>query len=223
MIGLLQFLTLHIARIFNVNVADVTSHNDVDVLIDFFRRTLAQVPKNHKLIVFVDGLDELHDAKDVLHRQWLPVTLSANVKVIVTVASDSKLNKQLEESSHEVRLDVMDQLTSEELLRKWLKSCNRKLTSEQWKRVRRHLGKRSHLPLYPRLVFNQIKTWRSFESDTTLHGTDAESSLMKILESLESKFGKCFVAHALLFIEFTKFGISTQELTDVLSLDEQVR
>ena len=134
MISLLQYLTLHVARLFSISIPDVTSHNDVDVLTDFFRRTLAQVPKNHKLILLIDGLDELQDAKDVLHRQWLPVTLSANVKVVLTVASDSKLNKQWEESCHVIQLEAMDQLTSDELLRKWLKSCNRKLMTEQWKR-----------------------------------------------------------------------------------------
>ena len=223
MICLLQYLTLHLARLFTIPIPDVTSHADVDVLIDFFRRTLSQVPKNHKLIIFVDGLDELSDASEVLHRQWLPVTLSANVKVILTVAMDTKINKQLDEACHVLQLGPFDQLTSDELLRKWLKNANRKLTSEQWKRVRRHLGKRHHSPLFLKLVFEQLKTWRSFDADVTVHGSDAETCLMKTVESLESKHGRCFVTHALLFIEFTKHGIGTSELEDVLSLDEKVR
>lgn len=221
--ALLQNLILHISRLLSIQTRDIEYLDDVGALALIFQRVCCEVPKHSKLVVFVDGVDELVDAKGALSHVWIPSRLKENVKIIVSFAADAKATQPLLAFTNVLHISPMDVLTIDEMLHKWLKSDNRTLTKAQWKHVRKALGKKSHSPLYVQLLYEQVKSLHSFETELPVLFGDSEACIKKRFEALEMTHGRCFVTHAVLFIIVTKYGVSDVELEDFFSLDEEVK
>ena len=78
-------------------------------------------------------------------------------------------------------------------------------------------------PLYVKLVFDEIKLWKSY---TKTQEKDLEktvsTSINKLLGRIENQHGHVLVEHALSYITASKSGLSEAELEDLISLDETV-
>ena len=78
---------------------------------------------------FLDGVDELLDAKNASVNTWIPAHLAANVKIVFSQTTDSTSTETLKTFASIVHIGLMDVLTTDEVLHKWLRSANRTLTS----------------------------------------------------------------------------------------------
>ena len=80
-----------------------------------------------------------------------------------------------------------------------------------------------NIPLYVKLVFDEIKLWKSY---TKVQEKDLEktvsTSINKLLGRIENQHGHILVSHALSYITASKSGLSEAELEDLISLDETV-
>ena len=80
-----------------------------------------------------------------------------------------------------------------------------------------------NIPLYVKLVFDEIKLWKSY---TKTQEKDLEktvsTSINKLLGRIENQHGHVLVEHALSYITASKSGLSEAELEDLISLDETV-
>ena len=79
------------------------------------------------------------------------------------------------------------------------------------------------IPLYVKLVFDEIKLWKSYThvQEKDLAKT-VSTSINKLLGRIESQHGHILVGHALSYITASKSGLSEAELEDLISLDETV-
>ena len=79
------------------------------------------------------------------------------------------------------------------------------------------------LPLFTKLVFEDIKRWRSYHplEQTQLEHT-VTGTIHKLFMKIEIQHGRLLVSHALSFIAAARSGLSEVELEDVLSLDDEV-
>lgn len=78
-------------------------------------------------------------------------------------------------------------------------------------------------PLYVKLVFDEIKLWKSYTKtqEKDLAKT-VSTSINKLLGRIENQHGHILVEHALSYITASKSGLSEAELEDLISLDETV-
>lgn len=116
----------------------------------------------------------------------------------------------------------LGQQLSINLVREWLVGASRDLTPPQFEVVTKALTKCS-LPLYTRLVFEEVCHWSSYAllSQTKLEST-VKGIINKLFEKVEKYQGTIFVTHALSYLTASKNGLSDVELEDVLSLDDVV-
>lgn len=80
-----------------------------------------------------------------------------------------------------------------------------------------------NIPLYVKLVFDEIKLWKSYTKtqERDLAKT-VSTSINKLLGRIENQHGHILVEHALSYITASKSGLSEAELEDLISLDETV-
>ena len=221
--ALLQNVIMHVSRMLSLQTRDIELLDDFAALAHILERVINEVPKNRKLVLFLDGIDELIDAKEAIAKTWIPARIPANVKIVFSLTADSKAREDLKTFANIVDIALMDVLTTDEVLHKWLRTANRTLNKAQWKHVKKQLGRESHAPLYLKLIFDQIVTWRSFESELPRLGGDADACLRRVFEELDERHGTQLTKHCLLYVELTRHGIRDIELEDVLSLDDVVR
>lgn len=79
------------------------------------------------------------------------------------------------------------------------------------------------LPLYAKLVFEEICRWNSFTKvDSKTLPSTIKGIINKLLDNLEKVYGEVFVKYTLSYLTASKNGLSDVELEDVLSLDDDV-
>ena len=80
-----------------------------------------------------------------------------------------------------------------------------------------------NIPLYVKLVFDEIKLWKSYTKvqEKDLAKT-VSTSINKLLGRIENQHGHILVEHALSYITASRSGLSEAELEDLISLDETV-
>ena len=187
-----------------------------------FADFLALATPDRPLVVFIDGLDLLTDSNPT---RWLPLWLPEQTRLIVSTASGKEADRVSaripDASVHE--LDNLPLSEAVQLFQKWLHGTGRTLTSSQWSAVLRNIAVNS-LPLYLRLLFEEVRLWRSYRSEIPDMPLDVAGLLDRLFTRLESpsRHGQLMVSRALGLIAAGKYGLAEDELMDVLSSDPDI-
>ncbi|CAK4195625.1 unnamed protein product [Aphanomyces euteiches] len=198
-------------------------------LISHFHHALAHATKEKPMVLLLDSLDQLSTADNAHHLGWLPQTLPAHCKLVVSTLDAEgeggncliKLKAQTPQD-HMVHLPELSPDGSRDILSAWLSHRSRALTTDQFDSVVRSSAQ-CPLPLYLHVAFQLSLNWKSY---TPLESTLFPSSLAGIFEHLFDKLcaihGKILVHHAGGYLTLSRRGLSRSELEDVLSLDDEV-
>ncbi len=112
------------------------------------------------------------------------------------------------------------------LLGLWLEHAGRALQPAQREEVLEKFGRSDGLPLYLRLAFEEARLWRSYTpaAETVLHEGVQDLIRKNLFPRLSepSNHGPVLVANALGYLAASRFGLSEDEVLDVLSLDGAV-
>ena len=194
-----------------------------------FRSVLTFVPKDSKLVIILDALDELAPSAHAFDLTWFPVRLPRNVKLIASVLDEGydlieKLNERNFPICNYVNVAGLGAQASLGLLNHWMNWHRRSLTSHQWKSIAMTLGRKAHRPLYLRLLLDELLKWHSYDK-TYLRAPprDVTVCIRRHFERLAEEHGVVLVTHAFSLLAVSKQGLTQQELEDILSLDEEVR
>ena len=222
--SLLDSLCREISRAYQADESDVPSeYNDLAVELGK-RMELANADR--PLILFLDALDQLSAVARSL--SWLPGSLPEHVRVVLsTLPGDCEQALRAKHPAPElVPLDAMSPEEGGQLLGKWLEQGGRTLREHQEEEV---LGKFASegLPLYLRLAFEEARLWRSYaepEETVLSEGIPAlirENLFARLAQP--SNHGRVMVAHSLGYLAASRYGLSEDEIVDVLSLDDEVK
>ncbi len=222
--ALLDSLCRQITRAFDGDESTIPSEYN-DLAVEFGKR-LELAKAERPLIVVLDALDQLAGAARSL--SWLPANLPANVRLVVSTLPGECEKALLAKhpTPDVVTVKPMSAAEAEELLTKWLEHAGRGLQPAQRKEVLERFGRSEGLPLYLRLAFEEARLWRSYTpaADTVLHegvqGLIRENLFLRL--SARANHGPVLVANALGYLAASRFGLSEDEVLDVLSLDDAV-
>lgn len=111
---------------------------------------------------------------------------------------------------------------SVDIIKSWLTMKGKTLTVEQFA-VMKIACNYCSLPLYTKLVFEEVKRWKSYYplEMTTLQHT-VIGLISTLFDRIEIQHGKKLVAKSLSYLTASRSGLSETELEDVLSLDDEV-
>ncbi len=160
---------------------------------------------------------------------WLPKELPPHVHLIVSLLPDEQYEciKHLQKAFKDkpkvfLSVPTLPETDATVILEHWYNNAFRTLTAEQYDVV---LGafKQCSLPLYLRIVFNESLRWPSYlEADSLKLPTEVKKVVVLIFGRLEKDLGEPFIRRALGYMTAAKNGFTTNEMEDLLSLDEAV-
>ncbi|CAM4872504.1 unnamed protein product [Rotaria socialis] len=212
---------------FLYQVPENTIPVELSQLINYFKRLLEKTPVDKPLCIFFDSLDQLSSADGAHSMSWLPPTLPNYVKIIVSTLPGifnilSTLRNIIESRENFVQIKPLGEELAKTVLVARLSRQHRKITDAQWELVHERLAE-CNIPLYVKLVFDEIKLWKSYSQpqEKDLAKT-VSTSINKLLGRIENQHGHILVEHALSYITASKSGLSEAELEDLISLDETV-
>ncbi len=220
----LDSLCLQVTREYGGDASSIPSdYNDLAVELG---KRLELASTERPLIVVLDALDQLSGAARGL--SWLPAVLPANVRLVVsTLPGECEHALLARHPAPEVTtVAPMSTAEAETLLSRWLEQTGRDLQPAQREEVLARFGRSDGLPLYLRLAFEEARLWRSTTpaEATVLHegvpGLIRENLFRRL--SGPANHGTVLVAHALGYLAASRFGLSEDELLDVLSADRAV-
>ena len=111
---------------------------------------------------------------------------------------------------------------SVEIIKTWLSNDCQTLTVEQLAVVKIACNYCS-LPLYTKLVYEEVRRWKSFYSlDKTSLQHTVKGLINLLFDRIELHHGKKLVAKSLSYLTASRSGLTEAELEDVLSLDDEV-
>ncbi|CAF1575600.1 unnamed protein product, partial [Didymodactylos carnosus] len=158
---------------------------------------------------------------------WLPPTLPNNVKLVVSTLPGyfnilNTLRNLIDSRENFVQIKPLGEELGTIVLKGWLKRQSRTISEQQWLLVNARLSECS-LPLYVKLVFDEINRWKSYtKTEEADLAKTVSTSINKLLIRIENQHGHILVEHALSYITASKSGLSEAELEDLISLDETV-
>ena len=179
-----------------------------------------------KIAIFIDALDQLR-VRDAL--LWLPQKLGKNVKIVLSVLNDENF---AEDSGYYRNLlgrygdgntlnlnDDSLQRNTKELFDKFLGKYSRKLTDEQMLAVADKFNDANSSPLYAFIIAQELRYLKSGgEIDIA---NDVPSAVNEFIDNLKNLYyqEERLIQKVLSYIAFSKYGISENELLDLLSQD----
>jgi NACHT domain- and WD repeat-containing protein len=206
-------------------VEDSSLPEDHAALFQALPRWFSLATAARRLVLIIDAIDQFSDVNRVRNLRWLTARLPSNVKLIVSVLPSPWLDTLKDEllPTNLLELGPMPPTDGGKLLDAWLVQAGRTLQERQRAEV---LGKftPNGLPLYLKLAFEEARRWRSF--DTVAPGTLGETSESLIRSlfarlSAEKDHGAVLVSRSLGYLAAARFGLSEDELIDILSADEE--
>lgn len=224
---LLESLCLQINRVYKKNFNESKGENYKELL-KLFNKTLNECPRDDKpLIIVLDSLDQLSSENFAHSLQWLPglrEPLPKYCQIIVSTLPHPHGPLDILEKTLDANLLLpVKFLTIEdgrEIMNSILSSNSRTLTSNQ-KEVIIEAFAKTPLPLFLRLATDRAIKWRSYEMELFL-GKNIIELINSLFDRIEKRYGSILVRKAFGYITAAKFGLSSIELEDILSLDDQV-
>ncbi|EDV28760.1 uncharacterized protein TRIADDRAFT_18313, partial [Trichoplax adhaerens] len=149
--------------------------------------------------------------------------------MIISVQDDANHHQQLKAiknafpiNSFYIELQPLAIDTALQIVDDWLYVKSRTLTSQQRQLISSAIL-RCSLPLFIKLIFNQAIQWHSYDSISQADlPFDTASAIHKLFDRLEMIHGKALFSRTAIYITSTRYGLTENEIQDLLSCDHQV-
>ncbi len=200
------------------DVANITlDFNDVASL---FQSRLLLAKPDRPLHLYVDALDQLNPLDQAASLAWLPTALPANCRIVLSAVEIPPALRNV----RTVQVDALSLAEADAALTAWLQNERRVLQDWQRGKLLAYF-ERSGLPLYLRLAFEEARQWRSFDEGASCElreGLDGIIDLLFDRMSLGANHGKTLVGHGLAYLAASRYGLTEDEIIDVLTADDTV-
>lgn len=223
LLGLLKGICLEIE-----GPVTAESRVDLDEWVRSFQRLLAVGLSGRRLIVFIDGLDQLGSEGAAHELAWLPKTLGRGVRLVVSLQGregglcyPAMVARQ--PAGALLEMEPLADAEAAALVDRWLAERGRRVTEGQRRTILDCCTAAGGLPLYLRLACGEAAQW---------HSTDDQAQLSRSVQGLirafvkrlkaDSEHGEVMVHHSLGYLAAARHGLTEEELLDALSLDEAV-
>ena len=185
-----------------------------------FKKHLAAALAEGPLVIFIDALDQLAASDPAWTANWLPAELPPFVKVVVSTTDDrERLPPGLP-----VRLERMTTAEGGQALNELLWEARRTLQRWQRESVQEHF-ERCGLPLYLKLAAEESRLWKSFSlPDACKLGEGIAGVIDTLFDRLASNanHGSALVDRSLGYLAAARYGLTEDEMLDVLAEDNTV-
>lgn len=184
-----------------------------------------------KLIFFIDALDQFI-IKDKL--DWLPRSLKANTKIIISTLPDKdeykgidylpRLKQKYKDESNYLFLEPFDSSEASSMVDEYLASFKRTLKQEQKQKVLDAFTQ-SGSPLYLKILLEEASQWASYtDISNEVYPKELDDLIARLFKRLHthSHHSLPLVNYAFAYIACSKDGLPEPELFDILSQEKNI-
>jgi hypothetical protein len=200
--------------------------DDVSALLTAFRETLENLPRENRFVLIVDGIDQIESSNGVDVLDWLPASLPANVKIVVSCADDATSRSALlarlraRQKMVEVRVAPLTVWEAARILRD-LPSVSAKTLDSQQRRML--IGNpASGNPLFLTVAIEELRGFGSFDqlndriASLPREGDTVVEMFYQVITRLTQDFDEGVVRHVLSYLGASRAGLSESELRCLL-------
>ena len=218
--SLLHGLCLQLAQL--LGQEDAAVPDDYVSLASTFQKQLAVAGSRAPTLLFLDALDQLSDEHFARNLSWFPWQLPAGVRLVVSTRPGECLERLQVMDIPLVQLGPMTLREGHALLERWLAGAERTLQHTQRQQIMEGFAG-CGWPLYLRLAFERACRWSSDEQVGSL-ASDIPGMIRDLFAELgrPRNHGDTLVHHAVGLLAASRFGLSEEELADLLSTDPAV-
>lgn len=183
------------------------------------RMLLNRLSRNESLsVVIIDGLDHLSDDDPSL--DWLPLSLPESLRIILTVADESRSALLIDRNYPRLAIDALNPADRRTIIARFIAERHLPLAPESINRIVDH--PRSSLQLFLRTLLEEISLVdpgrRKRALDRYLRAQDVPSLFQLVLERLEDDHGTRGVRETMSYIMSSTEGMSEADLVAVSGL-----
>ncbi len=183
---------------------------------------LMRASANGKIVLVLDGLDQLEDDVAAVELGWLPALFPPTCRVILSTLPGRSLDATRRREWQELTVQPLTMPEREELIAKFLAQFSRRLSAERVARIAS--STQTENPFFLRALLDELRQFGDNERlgdriEYYLAAHNAGELYERILERWEWDYGKNLVRESLSLILVARRGLSESELLDLLGPD----
>jgi len=198
---------------------------DPNKVVEAFPRWLSRVPERDKLILILDGLNQIEDKEGAPDLGWLPSFIPENVRLIISTLPGRSLDALKKRNWTERTVKPMERGEQEKYIEEYLKRTGRKLDSTQIGMIVKEV--QASNPLYLQTLLEELKVFGVYEKlneriNHYLQAKTIDGLFSLMIERLEEHYERdreWLVKDALTLIWASRRGLYETGLLDMLGAD----
>ncbi len=191
-------------------------------LLPAFRGALHRIPAAHKVVIVVDGLNQLEDREAAPDLSWLPDELPDNIRLVISTLPGRPLAEARRRGWAESKVGPLQQPETAELIRRYLSLYRQGLDEGLVQRI--VATPQTANPLFVRILLDELRVVGSFERlgeiiDRYLEASGPAELYTRVLERWERDYESvrpALVADLMSALWAARRGLSETELLALL-------
>jgi tetratricopeptide (TPR) repeat protein len=187
-----------------------------------FANSLQMAASRGRVVLVIDGVDQLEDRNGAPDLAWLPERLSSNIRLLLSAAAGRPLKASTTRAYARLTVEPLEEEQQRTLIREYLHQYGKALSDTLLDRV--VASPQASNPLYLRCLLEELRVFGSHELlsariDHYLAKPTIVDLFDSILERYEHDYGTDradLVAHALAAIAASRRGLAETEVLDLL-------
>lgn len=218
-VGLLRRIMLEIRDRYGISEEPPA---DPDRIVSDFPQWLAYAA-GEPLVLVLDALNQLEPRPDHLTKlRWLPEDFLPHVRIILSTTDGLLLEAMSSRKWPELQVEPLNEQERREVARRFLGDYSKRLDKSQLRRLAGDV--KSANPLYLRTSLEELRVFGKFEElnqriDYYLGADDLNSLFDRVLERIESDYGRELVGAAMQLLWGSRHGLSEEELCSLTGAD----
>jgi tetratricopeptide (TPR) repeat protein len=197
--------------------------SDPDRVGEVFEEWLTSAVGLGRIVLVLDGLDQLDDRDSAPDLDWLPAVLPKQVRLIVSTLPGRSLEAARRRNWEEMVVQPLTLREREKLIEEFLAGFSRRLDTPRLNRIA--ATDQCSNPLFLRAVLDELRQFGEHERldkviEHYLSAPDAPALYQRILQRWGDDFGDGLVQISLSLLWSSRRGLTETELLDLLGHDQ---
>jgi AAA ATPase-like protein len=201
--------------------------DEPDLLGTAFARALSMAGTKRRVVVMIDGLDQLSDRTGAQVMTWLPKTVPANICLLISTFPGHCLDELTRRSWPTLCVTPLTEDERRQFIADYLKQYGKQLGSDLVNRIAQHFATGN--PLYLRALLEELRLYGSHHTlavriDHYLEAPKADALFELILERFEQDYDRerpGLVRDAMTMVWAGRRGLAEAELLDLLGGEDR--